>query len=326
VIGLTVVIPVFGCDNTLIQLLGRIQQVGLEGATTVLLILDSYDQEKEQLARQVVRDFDFVVLFLSEGNFGQHAGIRFGLSWALERGTDVVVMDCDLQDEPELLPELIATSDGLTAVVGRRSVRSARHIDSLTSRTFALLLRALSGDAPSSSLSAFSYIPKMLISEVLNHFTPRGHYLHALLQSNVLVMEFDYSRKPRVSGRSSYAAGKRFTHALNGVVSWSTKPLRAVVWLSTVGAAWAVCVTLWVFYRAIFAVLEPGWASLMVTVSWGFAFSLGSLAMIGLYLENAVNLLRGGNGRLRGRFVESEEQMDHHHRRDQSHGLGNSPA
>lgn len=218
-------------------------------------------------------------------NFGHAVAITAGLE--LARGEAVVVMDADLQDPPEVVPELVARwRDGADVVYGVREARDGEGWFKVTSAAlFYRGLRLLTAIDVPPDVGEFRLLSRRAV-EALLQLPERNRYVRGLVSWIGFRQEaLPYRRAARAAGVSKYPLGRMLRLASDAVVSFSTVPLQIAVWLGlalSIGcfayAGYAAGVKLWTG-RTV-----PGWASEMVAILLIGGAQLVCLGIIGEYI------------------------------------------
>jgi polyisoprenyl-phosphate glycosyltransferase len=285
---LSVVVPVYWNSGTLPALLERLRAVGeeLRPDELELLFVDdgSGDDSFELLRSEAERDARVRVLRLSR-NFGSNAAILAGLTYAT--GDAVVVLAADLQDPPELIPELSrAWQDGAEVVVAARRSRS----DPLLSRWAAglfnrLFRRLVFRDFPPKGFDFL--LMSRRVARVLVEMGERNSYIFG----QVFWVGFEravieYDRTARDEGSSRWTFAKRAKYFVDAFTAFSYLPIRAASLLGFVlalaGFAYAAVL---IILRLTGAISDaPGFAALAVLIVVAAGVQLIVVGMIGEYL------------------------------------------
>ena len=229
--AISVVVPVFGNAETLAELLARVARVLERMSQTfeVVFVDDaSPDRSFEVLAELAATDERVVVVRLAT-NIGQHAAVLEGLRVA--KGRSVVVMDADLQDRPESIPDLMAPVGYAAVFAGRRGRYESRS-RLLTSRAFKVLLGRLAGVPSDAGL--FVLLTREATDRLLR-MPGRDPYVVAMIGcSGLRVTSVPIERAPRPIGRSAYpfrgrvrAAWRALRWTIAWRIGWSRRPGRA---------------------------------------------------------------------------------------------------
>jgi glycosyltransferase involved in cell wall biosynthesis len=218
-----------------------------------------------------------VVIDLSR-NFGKEAALTAGLQEAT--GQAVIPMDVDLQDPPEVIPQLVAEWEkGFEVVLARRSDRSS---DSLLKRKtaawFYRIHNVVSDPKIPEDVGDFRLLDRKVV-DALKTLPERRRFMKGLFAwLGFRTRCIEYSRQPRSAGLSKFSGWKLWNFALEGITSFSTMPLRVWMYLGLVVAALAFAYLAFVVTQTlIHGVDVPGYASLLATILF-----LGGVQLIGI--------------------------------------------
>ena len=241
---LSVVLPVFDEEANLPELYRRLTAVlaGIPGSYEIVFVDDgSRDNSLAILQKLAAADPHVGVLALSR-NFGHQLALTAGLDHAC--GAAVVLMDSDLQDPPELIPELVARHrEGYEVVYAQRRARPG---ESVFKRATAFLfyrgIRAIGNVDIPPDTGDFRLVSRR-VADILAHVRERRRFLRGLVtwvgfrQGRVL-----YDRPPRAGGESKYDAAQMVRLALRAVFSFSTAPITLIGLLGVAAMAGAATV------------------------------------------------------------------------------------
>lgn len=223
-------------------------------------------------------------------NFGKEAAMTAGLREA--RGDVVIPIDVDLQDPPELLqPFLDEWRNGYDVVYGIRRDRSGDPaLMRLTSRLFYRVFNAMTPTPIPPDVGDFRLMDRRVVESILL-MDERNRFMKGLFSwvgFPSIGVEFD--RPPRSTGATSWTPWRRWNFALDGIISFSTVPLR--VW-TYIGLFIAMCCGVYGMVILGFALTGqigdvPGYASLILVVLFLGAMQLISLGLIGEYLTRVL--------------------------------------
>jgi glycosyltransferase involved in cell wall biosynthesis len=257
----------------------------------------STDGTRAVLAAELKRFPCWRVLILSR-NFGQQAAYRAGLGAAT--GDAVVFLDVDLQDPPELIPELVAAwQSGFKVVTACRTSRAERGLRRWLFDTFhQVFQRMTEGNLPRNS-GMFSLVDRVVVERLLgiqevNLFLPALKCWFGFPQTTV-----NYTRRERVVGEPKQSLGKLFNYALNGLLSFSDLPLQWIgilglgVSLASFGYGGALLLVKIAQLFGFFANLEvKGFTTLAVAIFCLGGIQLLCLGIIGQYLARMYRELK----------------------------------
>ena len=220
-------------------------------------------------------------------NFGHQSAITAGLD--LARGDAVIVMDADLQDPPDLIPELLQRwREGFEVVF---AVRKKREGDPLLKRFLAACFYKTFSSVSSIQVPPdagdFRLLDRKVV-EALRSMRETHRYVRAMTSwIGYKQTAVEYDRKPRFKGQTKYPLWKSVRLAWDGLTSFSGAPLR---WFSGLGVVACVTGFLWIISIVIGKILYPselvaGWASTMAAILFMGGIQLLSLGVLGQYLS-----------------------------------------
>jgi dolichol-phosphate mannosyltransferase len=288
-LALTLVLPVYNEEPVIGELTRRLGELLGEldpaGAWDVIFVNDgSRDASRELLEAACADEPRFQVVNLSR-NFGHQIAITAGLDRA--EGDAVVVMDADLQDPPEVIAEMIERyREGYDVVY---AVRRKRHGESwfkrVTAALFYRILERVVGVKIPTDTGDFRLMSRRAVL-ALRGLREANRFVRGLVawigfrQTAVY-----YDRKARFAGDTHYPLHKMLRFASDGIVSFSTLPLRLATFLGLLAGFIAAAVAAWVFVAVLSgAYVVPGWATLMLAVSLASSAQLLMIGILGEYL------------------------------------------
>jgi dolichol-phosphate mannosyltransferase len=284
----SLIVPIYNEEETIPELYRRLVAVvdKLDGEVEFILVNDGSRDRSLMLLRDL-HEKDARVCYLSLArNFGHQVAVTAGLNFA--RGRAVVILDADLQDPPELIPQLIEKwHQGYRVVYAQRKQRRQENwFKRVTAFAFYRLLKQLADvDIPLDS-GDFCLLDRQVV-DVLNAMPERNRYIRGLRswvgfpQTAVL-----FDRDPRFAGSVKYTFRKSLGLAINGLVSFSTVPLRLSTYLGLFSAAIALLMAFLVIYWRIFFPLSPltGYAIIASSVFFLGSVQLFSIGILGEYI------------------------------------------
>jgi glycosyltransferase involved in cell wall biosynthesis len=230
------------------------------------------------------RDTRFRVIELSR-NFGKEAALTAGIDAAL--GEAVIPIDADLQDPPELIPEMIAAwQGGADIVLARRTDRSS---DSLAKRKSSELFyrfhNKLSPIRIPENVGDFRLMNRAAV-DALKQLPERQRFMKGLFAwIGFRTATLDYTRPPRAAGETKFNGWKLWNLALDGITSFSTTPLRMWTYFGGGCALLTFAYAIFIVTRTLVLGIDvPGYASLLVAVLFFGSLQLISVGVLGEYL------------------------------------------
>jgi len=218
-------------------------------------------------------------------NQGHQIALTAGMDFA--SGDSIVTMDMDLQDPPELIPELLEKlREGWDIVhAQRRTRRGETRFKLWTARAFYHVLRMVAREPLLDDCGDFRAFTRPVLTAARS-FRERHRFLRgtfAMLGFRQAIVAYD--RDARAAGQTKYLPRKMLRLALDGLLSFSSAPLRGVLWLAFI--LWAVSLTFTAratIAHFIFRWTVPGWTSLVVLLTFFTGLNLFCLAVIGAYV------------------------------------------
>jgi glycosyltransferase involved in cell wall biosynthesis len=244
----------------------------------------SRDRTQETLAELQTFDSRVRVLLLSR-NFGHQVAVTAGLEEAT--GSAVVIIDADLQDPPEVIPQMVQLwHEGNEVVYGLRDEREGESRFKLwTAKVFYRLINRLSETKMPLDAGDFRLLDRKVV-DVINAMPERARFLRGMVSwAGFRQVPLHYTRGARQAGQTKYPFRKMLNFAMDGIISFSLVPLKLAIWTGFL-AIWIavggiiVAIADW----ALAQNLTRGWASLFVAVLFMGGVQLVSLGILGEYL------------------------------------------
>jgi dolichol-phosphate mannosyltransferase len=244
----------------------------------------SHDDTQLILTQLQLLDPHVRVLLLSR-NFGHQIAVTAGLEEAA--GDAVVIIDADLQDPPELIPQMVQLwRDGNDVVYGLRTDRKGESTFKLwTAKVFYRLINRLSETKMPFDAGDFRLLDRRVV-EVINSMPERARFLRGMVSwAGFRQVSLPYERAARHAGSSKYPIRKMVHFAMDGIISFSLVPLKLAIWTGFLAIWIAVAgIIVAIVDRLMDKHLTRGWASLFVAVLFMGGVQLVSLGIIGEYL------------------------------------------
>ncbi|MGN6795718.1 MAG: glycosyltransferase family 2 protein [Streptosporangiaceae bacterium] len=292
----SIVVPVYNEEESIPDLVKQLRQVTdlLDGPAEIVLVDDgSRDASYKLMVAASGEDPRIKVLQLSR-NFGHQAAITAGMDFS--SGRAVVVMDADLQDPPEVILEMAARwQEGYEIVYAVRKRREGEtFLKKATARLYYGLVRRLADVDQYVDVGDFRLVDRKALDAFLQ-MRERHRYVRGMFcWIGFRQIAVPYVRASRRAGRSKYSLRKMMKLASDGIVGFSSVPLRLGI---TVGMFMAIGA---VGYGLIAIALKlaglpyvPGYASLLVTITFLSGIQLIVIGVIGLYLARVYDEVRG---------------------------------
>lgn len=278
--------PAYRCADCIAELHRRLTApLGrLADSYEIILVDDGSPDRDWEVISEIARKDPRVKGIKLSRNYGQHYAITAGLDHAT--GNWVVVMDCDLQDQPEEIEKLYAKAQqGYDIVFARRRGRGDSLYRRLCSQLFSLLYNYLGDLEVDNSIANFS-ISSSRVIQYVRQFRERSRSFPIFLNAVGFRRAFvKVEHAPRFAGQSSYSFIKLFDFAVQCVVSRSNKPLRLSIRFGFALACLSIFYGLVIVSRYfLYGVNVPGWTTLAVLTCFLGGLGFANLGVLGLYL------------------------------------------
>ena len=301
---LSVVIPVYNEEETIPELLRRLTAVldSMPESGEVIFVNDGSQDTSLQLLRQAAESDHRIKVIDFSRNFGHQAAILAGLSRASGRAT--VMMDGDLQDPPELLPELLALwAEGNQVVFAVRRSRKEGLLKRLAYRTYYRVLRSVAYVPIPVDSGDFSLVDER-VRKLIVELPERNKFLRGLRAwAGFKQTRVEYDRSERFAGEPKYTFTKLVRLALDGLVSYSFMPLRLTYVLGLVVSAGSFLLAFFYILQRLFATdpIPQGFTTLAVLMLFLGGIQLIALGVLGEYIGRIYDEVKA-----RPPYVEAE--------------------
>jgi len=287
---LSVIVPCFNEEAVIAVTYNRLKNV-LSGLNTissrVIFINDgSRDKTREILSCIAAKDSSVQVIHLSR-NFGHQKAVTAGIQHC--QSDLAIIIDADLQDPPELIPELIAKQEEEQANVVfcvRKSRAGENKFKLWSAKTFYRLLNKMSEIPFPLDTGDFRLIDACVIRE-FNRFREKGKYIRGIISwIGFKQVPFYYEREARWAGETKYPLKKMFTFASTALLYFSKKPLLMATSLGFTAVLLGIIMALWYLFGKIFGYTnaESGWTSIMIAIIFFGGIQLLTIGVLGEYI------------------------------------------
>ncbi len=281
---LSVVIPMYYEEDVAYECYTRIKKMCdllLEYTYEIIFVDDgSKDMTGHILENISHKDKNVKVITFSR-NFGHQAAVTAGLKYV--SGDVIAIIDADLQDPPELIPQMLSLWEkGNDVIYGKRKSREGEsYFKLLTARMFYKTISSLSDFEIPQDTGDFRVVDRCVI-DIVNSLPEHNKFLRGLFswvgynQTSV-----EYERKKRFAGKTKYPLRKMLKLAFDGIFSFSAKPLKLIGGLGIVTFFISLCILVYslISFIAFPQNIAPGWTSIMVTLTL-----LGSVILLSLWI------------------------------------------
>jgi dolichol-phosphate mannosyltransferase len=292
---ITIVIPVYNEIDVIDACHARLTGVmrALQGYDYELLFVDdgSRDSTHERLTTLYTQDAHIRIVKFSR-NFGHQVAVTAGVDVA--RGDAIVIIDADLQDPPEVIPQMVKKwEEGYDVVYGVRQRRAGEgRLKLLTAAMFYRLLRVFTNIEIPVDVGDFRLISARAAAE-LRKLREKDRFVRGLVSwIGFRQVGIQYERDSRFAGETKYPFRKMFKFAIDGITSFSSLPLKLASWLGYLASLLAFLYLISVFVQRAMGYTIEGWATIMVAMLFLGGVQLICLGIIGEYIGRIFNEIK----------------------------------
>uniref|UniRef100_UPI00404AC31C glycosyltransferase family 2 protein n=1 Tax=Flavobacterium sp. TaxID=239 RepID=UPI00404AC31C len=283
---LSIISPIYRAENIVEHLVSEIEkEVSKLNITYEIILVDdrSPDNSWQKMSDLVKTNERLKIVRLSR-NFGQHPAIMAGLSQA--KGNWMVVMDCDLQDQPKEIIKLYQKAqEGFEVVLARRKKREDNFFKKLSSKIFSKVYGYFTDTKYDNEIANFGIYHKKVIKSILEiadyiKFFPLFVNFVGFKSTSVIV-----EHGLRKEGETSYSFSKLISLAFNTIISFSNKPLKLFVKFGMIISFLSFCVGSYYIYQAMHNEIEVlGFTSIIVSIWFLSGIIITTTGVAGIYV------------------------------------------
>ncbi|CAH2464199.1 MULTISPECIES: glycosyltransferase family 2 protein [Bacillus] len=284
---ISIVVPMYFEEEVAQECYNRLKSVMLQNNINYELVFvndGSTDRTMEILSEISANDYRTKVVNFAR-NFGHQIAVTAGIAAA--KGDAIVIIDADLQDPPEVIPELIAKwEEGYEVVYAKRKQRKGETwFKLLTAKYFYKFLNYMSDIDIPKDTGDFRIIDRK-VADVFNQMTERNRFIRGMMSWVGFRQTYvEYERDERFAGETKYPLKKMIKFASDGIIAFSTKPLRIVMSLGLLSVLISIIVLLYtITVKIIGNDTQTGWASIMVAITFFSGIQLLGLGIVGQYI------------------------------------------
>lgn len=284
---LSIVIPAHNESEVIAELLARLaeacQQIG--EPVEWLFIDDGSQDDTSSMLKNAHITYPMIRVIELSRNFGKEAAASAGLARA--RGDAVILMDADLQDPPEQIPRMVEQwRSGYDMVLMKRDSRAGESwLKRVSASCFYRLLNRISDAELPVDTGDFRLMSRRVI-DAFNELPERNRYLKGMIAwVGMPTITLTFNRDARAAGNTKWNYLKLAQLAMEGITSFSVKPLRLALILGLLAAATGGAFGAWVVLKALlFGVATPGYASIITVITFMSGIQLLCVGLLGEYV------------------------------------------
>lgn len=295
--GLSVVVPVYGNESSIPQLLETLKELGskLESPLESVFVIDGSPDRSLALLQELLPPSGLSARVISlTRNFGAFSAIRVGLEHS--NGNRIAVMAADLQEPPELILQFdqVLRSGDTDIVLGVREGRADPLLSRVASSFFwAIYRRFVIRDIPKGGVDIFA-LSAGFRDKLLQMGETNSSLLAQLFWIGGRRAFVGYQRRPREHGKSAWTLRKKFKYLSDSVFAFTDLPVRLLLALGLIALVVALILSAVTLAARAFGLVEvPGYAGTMLTVLFFGAFNSLGLGVVGTYAWRAFENTKG---------------------------------
>lgn len=282
---ISIVSPVYKAEACLRDLVEEIHKSMLQiGKSYEIILVDDRSPDMSwEIMRQISQKYKEVKCVRLSRNFGQHPAIMAGLSQA--KGNWIVVMDCDLQDQPKEIIKLYQKAlEGYDIVLAKRKNRKDSFLKKMSSIIFSKVYGFFTDTKFDNEVANFGIYHQKVISEVLK--------MNDFIKSFPLFINWVGYKKTSIivehaqrEGKSSYTISKLISLAFNTIISFSNKPLKMCVKFGLIISMGSFFIGIWTIVKYLKGEISVlGYSSLIISIWFLSGVIITLIGVLGVYL------------------------------------------
>jgi len=293
----SIVLPLYNEEEVLPETVRRLRAVmeSMGEPFEIVMVNDGSRDGTMRIAREICAADPRIKLIAFSRNFGHQTAITAGMDHAV--GQAVVIIDADLQDPPEIIPEMAAKwREGNDVVYGRRLSRQGDSwFKRISARLYYRMLRGMTTVDIPVDAGDFRLIDAK-VRDALLTVPEHNRYVRGLVAwLGFRQADVGFVREKRFAGTTKYPLRKMLRLAADGITSFSYKPLKAGISIGVALSVFALLLALFIFISRLFdwVFMEPGYASIMCVMLFFFGVVLVMLGVIGEYISRIFEEVKG---------------------------------
>ena len=283
---LSIIVPMYYEELVAYECYHRIKNVvnGIESMDHEIIFVNDGSKDRTlAILKSIAKGDKCVKIIDFSRNFGHQAAVTAGLFNC--NGDAIVIIDADLQDPPEIIPEMISKwEEGHQVIYGKRKIRSGESkFKLLTAKYFYRVLSYMASIEIPKDTGDFRLMDRIVV-EAFKEMPEQNRFIRGMVSwIGFDQVPLEYNRDDRFAGETKYPLRKMIKFATDGIVSFSTKPLKltAIFGIGTIGISILIIYTI---ITKIMSDTSMGWASTMCVILFFSGVQLLSLGVIGEYI------------------------------------------
>lgn len=286
---ISVVIPMYYEEDVANECYNRTKKVlnGLENYDHEIIFVNDGSKDKTlPILKEIATKDEKAKVISFSRNFGHQAAVTAGLKFVT--GDCILIIDSDMQDPPELLVDMLKLwEDGNEVIYAKRKTRKGESkFKLMTAKMFYKVLNNLSDVEIPKDTGDFRLVDRKVV-DVINSMPEHNKFLRGLFSwVGFKQKPIEYERQERFAGKTKYPLKKMLKLASDGIISFSTKPLKVIggIGIASIFISFILLIYAILSYIFKWNNLASGWTSLMVAITFFAGVQLVSIWMISEYI------------------------------------------
>ena len=295
---ISVVIPMYyeeevanECYNRMKKNLNELSQYDYE----IIFVNDGSKDKTLEILQDIAKQDKKVKIVSFSRNFGHQAAVTAGLKYIT--GDCGIIIDADMQDPPEVIKDMIKLwEEGNEVIYAKRKKREGETAFKLfTATMFYKVLNGLSEVEIPKDTGDFRLADRKVI-DVINSLPEHNKFLRGLFSwVGFKQVPFEYERKERFAGETKYPLKKMLKLATDGIIGFSTKPLKIIGGIGFISVVISVLILIYALLNCMFSwdVIAKGWTSIMFSMTFLIGIQLISIWLVAEYISRIYDEAKG---------------------------------
>ena len=295
---ISVVIPMYyeeevanECYNRMKKNLNELSQYDYE----IIFVNDGSKDKTLEILQDIAKQDKKVKIVSFSRNFGHQAAVTAGLKYIT--GDCGIIIDADMQDPPEVIKDMIKLwEEGNEVIYAKRKKREGETAFKLfTATMFYKVLNGLSEVEIPKDTGDFRLADRKVI-DVINSLPEHNKFLRGLFSwVGFKQVPFEYERKERFAGETKYPLKKMLKLATDGIIGFSTKPLKIIGGIGFISVVISVLILIYALLNCIFSwdLIAKGWTSIMFSMTFLIGIQLISIWLVAEYISRIYDEAKG---------------------------------
>lgn len=301
---ISVIIPCYNCSKTLSELYKRLKNtlIKISKNYEIIFVNDASPSNDWSIIKKLsVMDKKVIGLNLSK-NFGQHQAVTAGLKYCAGRW--VVVMDGDLQDQPEEIIKMYKKAqEGYDVVVGIREKRKDKFVKKILSRLFYIIFNYLTGTKIYNNIGNYGVYNRKVIDAVNSMKEQSRSFGLFVIWLGFNRIEIEIEHGKRLKGKSSYSFSRMLSLAFDSIIAHSNKLLKITIKIGFIMAFFSFIYSFYLIMNyLLYGISVTGWTSIIVSLFLLSGLIIIAIGVVGIYVGKVFDEVKN-----RPLFIVSEK-------------------